>query len=75
MQGKIHPLPRNRVIGILQKNGFVHVKNKGPHQKFKKFDGDGKCMATTMVSNCPEIQPTIVKMIIKQSKIPEEEFY
>ena len=59
---------------ILEKNGFVSVKSNGPHLKFKKYI-DGKCIATTFVSHAPEIQPTIIRKIIEQSGLSEEEFY
>lgn len=75
MRGKIHPLPRDKVIRILENNGFVRIKSGGPHLKFKKYDDTKKCIATTLVSHCPEIQPAIIKMIIKQSQKQEEEFY
>lgn len=74
MQGKIHPLPRKQVISILESNGFQNVKVvKGRHMKFRK-QTDTETL-TTMVSHRPEIQPTTIRFIIKQSKKPEEEFY
>lgn len=74
MQGKIHPLPRNAIIKILKSNGFEQVKVvKGRHLKFRKNAADE--VLTTMVSHRPEIQPTTIRDIIKQSKKPEEEFY
>ncbi|MBU0953281.1 MAG: type II toxin-antitoxin system HicA family toxin [Nanoarchaeota archaeon] len=75
IQGKIRPLPRDRVIRILKKNGYVQVKHvKGRHLKMKKYDG-GKCMATTMVSHCPTIVPHAIRCIIRQTGKPEHEFY
>ncbi len=73
-QGKIHPLRRNDVIKILESNGFVLVASHR-HSKFKKFDEQGKCIATMMVSHHSEIQKPLIKAIIKQSQKPEEEFY
>jgi predicted RNA binding protein YcfA (HicA-like mRNA interferase family) len=74
MQGKIHPLPRSKIIKILESNGFEIISGtKGKHIKLKKQTTTG--VLTTMVSHRPEIQPTIIKCIIKQSKKPEEEFY
>ncbi|MBI2578405.1 MAG: type II toxin-antitoxin system HicA family toxin [Candidatus Aenigmarchaeota archaeon] len=74
MQGKLHPLPRKQIIQILQSNGFQQVKVvKGRHLKFRK-QTDTEVL-TTMVSHRPEIQPTIIRHIIKQSKKPEDEFY
>ena len=74
MQGKIHPLPRKQVIRILESNGFQNVKVvKGRHLKFRKHTDTE--VLTTMVSHRPEIQPTVIKCIIKQSRKPEEEFY
>ena len=74
MQGKIHPLPRKKVINILENNGFCQVKVvKGRHLKFRK-EKNGRIL-TTMVSHRPEIQPTTIRKIIKQSEKPEDEFY
>jgi len=75
MQGKIHPLPRDKVKKILEHNGFVWVKGRGPHMKYKKYDGNGACLATTLVSHCPNLVPFHIRNIIRQSKKPEEEFY
>jgi len=75
MQGKLHPLPRDKLKRILLSNGFVLMKGRGPHIKFKKFDKNNKCTATTFVSHCPEIQVSSIRFIIKQSKKQEEEFY
>lgn len=37
MQGKIHPLPRKKIISILKSNRFEQVKTiKGRHLKFRK---------------------------------------
>jgi len=74
-QGKIHPLPRNEVIRILEHNGFVRQKTRGPHYKFKKFDTNNKCVATAFLSHAPESQPSHIRNIIRQSKKPESDFY
>lgn len=73
MQGKLKPLPRKEIIQILLKNGFEQVKSKGPHMKFKK--NVNGITYTTMVSHCTPIQIPIIRCIIKQTGIPEEEFY
>lgn len=73
MEGKIHPLPRNEIVKILRKNGFELIKGRGPHLKFRKYITSGTL--TTLVSHCPEIQPHVIRTIIRQSKKPEEEFY
>lgn len=75
MKGKIHPLPRDKVKRILEKNGFILIKSKGPHMKYKKYDENDKCLATTLVSHCPNLMPFHIRNIIRQSKKPEEEFY
>ena len=74
MQGKIHPLPRNEIVKILKSNGFEQVTVvKGRHLKFRKTTSTE--VLTTMVCHRPEIYPSVIKDIIKQSKKPEEEFY
>jgi len=60
----------------LEHNGFVRIKKtRGPHLKYKKYAEGGKCVSTTYVSHAPEIQPTVIKSIVKQSKKPESDFY
>lgn len=71
----ISPLPRDKVKKILMSNGFKLIKSHGKHMKFKKFNQDGKCVATTFVSHRPDLQPYHIRDIIKQSHKPEEEFY
>lgn len=73
MEGKIRELPRDKVIRILKRNGFVLKKGKGPHMKFKKYEKDKTL--TTFVSHCPKIIPFSIRNIIRQSKKPEEDFY
>lgn len=73
--GKIHTLPRDKVRRTLKRNGFVSIKGRGPHMKFKKYDENGKCIATTLVSHCPQIIPRSIRCIIRQSGKPEEDFY
>lgn len=75
IQGKIHPLSRDKVVRILKHNGFVHKKGRGPHLKFKKYDNNSKCIATTFLSHAPESQPSHIRNIVRQSKKPESDFY
>ena len=63
------------MLKILQKNGFVIQKSKGPHYKLKKFDKDGKCICTTYVTHAPNLVPGHIRNIIRMTGKPEEEFY
>ncbi len=76
MQGKIRPLRRDKIKRILESNGFILVKQThGRHLKYRKYDKETKKTLTALVSHCSEIQPFVIRCIIRQSKKPEYEFY
>ncbi|MBI4015060.1 MAG: type II toxin-antitoxin system HicA family toxin [Candidatus Aenigmarchaeota archaeon] len=73
MQGKIHPLPRNEIIKILKSNGFEQVTVvKGRHLKFRKTTSTE--VLTTMVSHRPEIQPSVIRDIMKHPRNRRKNF-
>lgn len=74
-QGKIHPLPRNKVIRILEHNGFVRQKTRGPHYKFKKYDDNNRCIAWVYLSHAHESQPSHIRNVLRNSGKPESDFY
>lgn len=70
---KLRPLNQDKVIKILESNGFKQVRSR-KHVTFKKFDPDGKVWIT-WVPHHKEVTLFVIKYIIKQTGKPREEFY
>lgn len=70
--GKLKPLPQNKVIKILNKNGFKKIR-KGKHITFKKIKKDGRIL-TTWIPYHKEISLFVIKYIIKQTEKSPTEF-
>lgn len=68
----LRPLPQQKIIKILLKNGFAQVRT-GKHITFKKVITDGKVL-TTWVPYHREVSVFVINYIIKQTKKPKEEF-
>ena len=71
--GKLRPLSQDRVIKILEANGFQQVRSR-KHITFKKIDQDGRVLIT-WVPHSNEISLFVIQYIIKQTGKPREEFY
>ena len=69
--GKLRPLPQNKVIKILENNGFKLVR-PGKHLTFKKSK-DHKVL-TTFVPHHKEVTVFVIQYIIKQAEKSREEF-
>ncbi|MCK4553932.1 type II toxin-antitoxin system HicA family toxin [Candidatus Parcubacteria bacterium] len=69
---KLRPLAQNKVIKILEKNGFRKIRSS-KHITFKKIASDGKIL-TTWVPHHKEVSIFVIKYIIKQTEILSEEF-
>ncbi|MFH1838601.1 MAG: type II toxin-antitoxin system HicA family toxin [Candidatus Kuenenbacteria bacterium] len=69
---KLRPLPQNKVIKILENNGFKKVRSR-KHITFKKVISQGEVL-TTWVPHHKEITIFVISYIIKQTKKPKEEF-
>lgn len=69
--GKLRPLLQNKIIKILESNGFKLVRS-GKHFTFKKLK-DHKIL-TTFVPNHKEVTIFVIQYIIKQTEKPREEF-
>jgi len=70
---KLRPLSQDKVIKILESNGFKQVRSR-KHITFKKTDSQGKVW-TTWVPHHKEVTLFVIKYIIKQTGKPREEFY
>ncbi|MCK4497257.1 MAG: type II toxin-antitoxin system HicA family toxin [Candidatus Aenigmarchaeota archaeon] len=70
---KLRPLSQDRVIKILESNGFKKVRVR-KHITFKKIGSDGKVWIT-WVPRHREITLFVIKYIIKQTGKSREEFY
>lgn len=66
------PILKSReVIAILEKIGFVEVRQKGSHKQFRHSDG----RATTVpIHSGRDISPILLKQIIKDIEMTVEEF-
>jgi predicted RNA binding protein YcfA (HicA-like mRNA interferase family) len=69
---KLPPLSSREVCRILEKHGFVVVRQKGSHIILRKQLRDRGI--TVPVPNHPEIAKGTLKRIIDQSEIPKSEF-
>ncbi|RLI94777.1 MAG: hypothetical protein DRO94_02015 [Candidatus Altiarchaeales archaeon] len=70
---KLRPLPRRKVIRVLEKNGFKQVRS-GKHITFKKIDTTGKVL-TTWVPHHKEVTIFVIGYIAKQTGKTRDEFY
>jgi len=68
---KLRPLSQNKVIKILEKNGFQQVRS-GKHTTFKKMAKDK--VLTTWVPHHREVSVFVIKYIIKQTEKSQKEF-
>ncbi len=69
---KLRPLEQNKIIRILEKNGFKRVR-EGKHITFKKTDSNGKIW-TTFVPRHKEVTIFVLQYIIRQTGKSREEF-
>ena len=72
MVGKLQPLNQNKVIRILESNGFKQIRSH-KHITFKKTEADGKIL-TTWVPHHSEVTIFVLKYIIRQTGKAKEEF-
>ena len=70
--GKLQPLNTNKVIRILEKYGFEKIRSR-KHMTFKKTIPSGEVL-TTWVPRGNEFTIFVLQYIIKQTRIPREEF-
>lgn len=70
--GKLRPLPQNKVVQILIRNGFKKIRT-GKHITFKKRIRGGKVL-TTWVPHHREITVFVIQYIIKQTGKVRQEF-
>lgn len=70
--GKLKKLPQQKIIRILENNGFRQVRAR-KHITFKKTTPDGRIL-TTWVPHHREVTVFVIQYIIKQTGKPREEF-
>jgi predicted RNA binding protein YcfA (HicA-like mRNA interferase family) len=59
---------------ILVKNGFIFVSQKGSHKQFKGIV-NGQMRRVTVLANRERFHPKTLKSMIRQSGLPEAEFF
>ncbi len=72
-EGRLRPLDQRRVIEILKNNGFYLARSES-HLTYKRSLPDGTVL-TTWVPHHKEVSLFVIKLIIKQTQKPREEFY
>ena len=69
--GPIPVLKPNKVASILQRLGFLEVRQKGSHKQFRHPDGRG---TTVPFHAGRDISPILLKKIAKDIRLTVEEF-
>ncbi len=71
--GKKYPvLKAKEVIAILERLGFVEVRQRGSHKQYRHPDGRG---TTVPVHPGRDISPLLVRQIAKDTTLTIDEFY
>jgi len=69
--GTVPALKPNKIVSILERLGFLEVRQKGSHKQFRHPDGRG----TTVPFHADrDISPILLKKIVKDIKLTVEEF-
>ena len=69
--GKLPVLKPKEVVAILEKLGFMEIRQRGSHKQFKHEDGR---FTTVPFHQGRDISPLLLKQILKDIKISEEDF-
>lgn len=69
--GRLPVLKPKEVVSILEKLGFMEIRQKGSHKQFKHNDGR---FTTVPFHQGRDISPLLLKQIIKDTKVSEEDF-
>jgi len=69
--GSVPVLKPNKVVSILESLGFLEVRQKGSHKKFRHPDGRG---TTVPFHAGRDISPILLKKIAKDIRLTVEEF-
>jgi predicted RNA binding protein YcfA (HicA-like mRNA interferase family) len=69
--GEVPLLKPREVIAILERLGFVEVRQRGSHKQFRHMDGRG---TTVPVHGGRDIAPTLVRQIARDFGLEAQEF-
>jgi predicted RNA binding protein YcfA (HicA-like mRNA interferase family) len=64
-------LKPREVVRVLEKLGFVKVRQRGSHKQYRH--ADGRC-TTVPFHGSRDVSPLLLKQIIKDTRITPEEF-
>ena len=70
--GKLRILSGSEVCNILERNGFIEVRRRGSHIVMQKKITDSTI--TVPIPNHKEIRIGTLRSIIRQSRLPIDEF-
>ena len=68
---KLPALQPREVVRVLEKLGFVKVRQRGSHKQYRH--ADGRC-TTVPFHGSRDVSPLLLKQIIKDIRITSEEF-
>ena len=68
---KLPVLNSREVIGVLNRLGFVEIRQKGSHKQFRHPDGR---MTTVPVHGGRDIAPSLLRQILKDIDVDQDEF-
>jgi predicted RNA binding protein YcfA (HicA-like mRNA interferase family) len=69
--GKLPVLKPKELVTVLNNLGFKQIRQRGSHKQFKHADGR---FTTVPFHQGKDISPILLRQIIKDIKISEEEF-
>jgi predicted RNA binding protein YcfA (HicA-like mRNA interferase family) len=69
--GNVPVLKPNKVVSILERLGFLEIRQKGSHKQFRHPDGRG---TTVPFHAARAISPILLKKIVKDIRLTVEEF-
>jgi predicted RNA binding protein YcfA (HicA-like mRNA interferase family) len=64
-------LKPREVVRVLEKLGFIEVRQRGSHKQYRH--ADGRC-TTVPFHGSRDVSPLLLKQIIKNTRITPEEF-
>ncbi|HUV49533.1 MAG TPA: type II toxin-antitoxin system HicA family toxin [Anaerolineae bacterium] len=69
--GTVPVLKPNKVVSMLERLGFLEVRQKGSHKQFRHPDGRG---TTVPFHTGRDISPILLKKIVRDIRLTVEEF-
>jgi predicted RNA binding protein YcfA (HicA-like mRNA interferase family) len=68
---RLRPIPQRKLIRILERLGFVKIRQRGSHAFYKHQDGRGTVVP---IHSNEEIGVGLLKEILKEAELSREEY-